>query len=54
MTALLLFPVCAIIWMMVNAKLGLVQDQPPMLEEAPAQPVPAEAWEGLPAAVDRA
>lgn len=32
MTALLLFPVCAILWMVINAKLGLVEDQPVMEE----------------------
>ena len=33
MSALLIFPLSAIIWMVISAKLGLVEDQPMMEED---------------------
>lgn len=53
MLALLVFPLCAILWMLVNARLGLVEDQPPMVE-APASPRTACETRGVAAAFERA
>ena len=47
MAALLIFPIVAVLWMMLNARLGLVEDQPPMSDDLPAhqpgEPSPAPA-----------
>lgn len=49
MSALLIFPVCAILWMVLNARLGLVRDQPPQYDaEAAAPPAPDPDAEAAP------
>ncbi len=49
MSALLIFPVCAILWMVLNARLGLVRDQPPQYDaEAVAPPAPDPDAEAAP------
>ena len=52
MMALLVFPLCAILWMLVNARLGLVEDQPPMTE-APVSPQIGGETRGLDAVSER-
>ncbi|TKD14414.1 hypothetical protein FBT96_18345 [Rhodobacter capsulatus] len=39
---LLIFPVCAILWMALNARLGLVRDQPPHYDEDDPAPPAAD------------
>ncbi|ETD82008.1 hypothetical protein ACTTAF_10400 [Rhodobacter capsulatus] len=46
MWALLIFPVCAILWMVLNARLGLVQDQPPQYDEEASVPPASDAAVG--------
>lgn len=54
MMALFIFPICAILWMVINARLGLVEDQP-LRDDSFAPPAAQDdSWEPCPVCETRA